>query len=147
NPNDAEAQGPCYGPLGYPEYNSGQAILVPPAISADGWKVAFLTSAAPRPIVNSRVYDMFVTDMHPGLSRKAGTVELTREDSGGDLPISSVGISEDGNVAAFTTVRGRFVLSSPALTEPPVLTPDHSELYAVSLDRMEMERVTRAYDG
>jgi hypothetical protein len=44
-------------------------------------------------------------------------------------------------------VRTSFLLSSPRLVDAPAVTPDVAELYGIDLDRMEIERVTRAYDG
>ena len=86
-------------------------------MSADGRRVAFMTAASPRGIVVGQGSDLFVTDMSGGVSRKAGTVELTREglvgsDSGAG--IEGLDLSADGRWLAITTLRTTFTL--PALT-------------------------------
>ena len=46
-----------------------------PAISGDGYTVAFLTGPVPRPLAFTGVgLDLYVTDMTPGLSRKNATI-------------------------------------------------------------------------
>jgi hypothetical protein len=89
--------------------------------------------------------------MHPGVSRKAGTIELTREGSLSDTlssgEISSVGMSANGKRLVFTSARTSFILPSPRLIDDPPATADVVELYAIDLDRMEIERVTRGFDG
>ena len=80
--------GPCYGPLADTEQGLSGITTTPPALSGDGRRVAFLTQSAPRGQEAVAAVDLFVTDMSPGVSRKAGTVELTREGTTRD-PIAS----------------------------------------------------------
>ena len=65
--------------------------------------------------------------MRPGLSRKASTVELTRDTVGGDPttspPIDSVAMSADGRYLAITTVRTKFALPALQLLGEPRPVP------------------------
>ncbi len=146
--NDENAQGPCYGPLGNPEDSPPGALSgVVPALTADGYKVAFLVNSPARGTPLGNQLDVFVTDMTAGISRKAGTTELTRESSlGATGAIKPVAISADGDRIAFVSNRSDFVLKSPRLVTPPPAT-ENAELYVIYLDRMEIERVTRAWNG
>jgi hypothetical protein len=149
--DDPNALGPCYGPLAYPEGipTAGLPSDKLPALSADGRHVAFLVSPYPRPTNQSgRLFDVFVTDMSDGVSRKAGTVELTQETLQDQVSVLAVSISGDGRRIAFVTSRTVFALPAPRLTTaPPVRSADESDIYVIDLDAMEMERVTYAYDG
>jgi hypothetical protein len=123
---DQRASGPCYGPLAVAEGVNYSPIRVKlPAISANGRRIAFLTKAESRGFLASTPnYDVFVTDMTEGVTRKQGTIELTREvpDTGAVLPI-------------------------PALIGPPASTSGQAEIYVVDLERLEMERAVRGLDG
>ena len=144
------AVGPCYGPLAYPEGipTAGVPVDKLPAVSADGTRVAFLASPYPRPTnLTGNQLDVFVTDMSAGVSRKAGTIELTRESQQDLASVQPVTISGDGRHVVFATQRANFVLSSPRLLTDPVVTSSEVELYMVNLDTMEMRRITRALDG
>ena len=120
-------------------------------MSADGRHVAFLTGPGPRPdpTVAAGQLDVYVTDMSQGVTRKAGTTELTREASGvNDLPVESVSISGDGRRIAFGTARTVFALPTPRLTTPPPVREGQiADLYVLDLGTMEFERVTYAFDG
>ena len=51
---------------------------VAPVLSEDGYTVAFLTGAPLRSnIIKASGLDIFLTSMAPGVTRKAGTRELT----------------------------------------------------------------------
>lgn len=146
-PNDA-AQGACYGPLAEGEQGTTGIISQLPALSDDGYRVAFLTSASPRPRVAGTMMDLFVTDMRPGVTRKAGTTEITRDDPIDRLagaPLNSVALSPDGRWAAITTSRLRF----PKLTlQSNVRTVfDNNELYLVDLETRRIERAATAANG
>lgn len=151
--SDPTATGPCYGPLADTEQGRGDISQRAPGLSADGWTVAYLAAAAGRPAnVNNPGPDLFVTDMRPGVSRKAGTRELTREGDPNDpsqgAPIESVTLAADGVHAAIATLRSRFVL--PALVPlgaPFRTTPDARELYAIDLRAGTIERAVRAAGG
>lgn len=147
--SDPTATGSCYGPLADTEQGRGDISQRAPALSGDGLTVAFLAAAAGRPTnVNNPGLDLFVTDMRPGVSRKAGTRELTREGDPNDLlasaPIESVSMAADGIHLAVTTSRARFVLPTLA----PLGTafrrqPDAREIYLVDLPAGTIERAVR----
>jgi Tol biopolymer transport system component len=146
------ATGPCYGPLTEPEQGRNDLSSRLPALSADGYTVAFLVGAGMRP--NDLVapgLDLFVTSMRPGVTRKAGTRELTREGAASDDAargqIEAVALSADGRRLAFSSSRTRFVLAVPALLGTVRAFADGRDVYVVDLAANTLERVTRAYDG
>ena len=149
---DPNSNGPCFGPLTDQEGNRSDIGAQLPALSGDGFDVAFLSGAGPRPLVQSGPgLDLFLTDMRPGVSRKQGTVELTRDLAGGDTetsaPLSSVAISPDGRYLALTSSRTRFSLPALRLVGPPRAVPGPRELYAVDLQARTIERVARSLSG
>jgi len=144
--------GPCFGPLTDQEGNRADIGSQLPALSADGYTVAFLTGAGPRPLVQSGPgLDLYVTDMHPGFTRKASTVELTRDNVGGDLATSaalgSVAISPDGRYLGLTTSRTKFVLPALQQVGMPRVVPGPQELYVVDLTARTIERATLSTEG
>jgi hypothetical protein len=145
------AAGPCYGPLGDVEQSFGSIASFAPALSADGRRVAFLTPAPPRGLTTGTVPDLFVTDMSAGVSRKAATVELTRETTGRDptdsAALTSVAMSEDGRWVAIVTQRTRFAL--PALSQLGDVRAKVGvdDLYLVDLSARTVERAVHAYTG
>ena len=156
---DPSAQGPCFGPLANPE---GQADIfgLLPAMSADGRRLAFLTRSPPRPDPNTgAALDLFVTDMSDGVSRKDGTIELTREGlrtgPAGESPIEGVAMSADGRHLAMTTVRTNFVLPRLRLVGSVRPQPEARELYTVDLPAgrlprdltAPLERAARSFTG
>ena len=151
---DQISTGPCYGPLTDQEGNRGSIASQLPALSGDGYTVAFLTGSGPRPLpFTGAGLDLFVTDMTPGLSRKQATIELTRDppsnDPAASPPLSSVAMSPDvhGRYVAVTTARTQFTLPALQLLGAPRAVPGISELYIVDLASRTIERVTHAYDG
>ena len=149
---DANSNGPCFGPLTDQEGNRADISSQLPALSGDGYTVAFLSGAGPRPLVQSGPgLDLYVTDMHPGLSRKVATFELTRDAFGGDIATSSalgsVAISADGRYLGLTTSRTKFTL--PALQQMGSVraVPGPQELYIVDLPARTIERATRSISG
>lgn len=146
-PSDT-ASGPCYGPLADIEQGTTGIVSQLPSLSDDGYRVAFLTSASPRPRVAGSTLDLFVTDMRPGVSRKAGTVELTRDDPVDRLAgatLNSVTLSPEGRWAAITTSRLRF----PKLTFTSRVRSvfDVDELYLIDLEARTIERAATAGNG
>lgn len=145
------ATGPCYGPLNDDEAALGSISTTLPALSADGRRVAFVTAASPRPLRSGNLADLFVTDMSPGVSRKAGTLELTREVPGGGTapsgPIQQVALSADGRRLAFTSFRTQFALPALKLAGAPRAAPTARELYLADLGDGTLERVVRAASG
>jgi hypothetical protein len=149
---DQTSTGPCYGPLTDQESNRAGIVSQLPALSGDGFTVAFLTGAGPRPLAfTGPGLDLYLTDMRPGLSRKASTVELTRDTVGGDPttspPIDSVAISRGGRYLAITTVRTKFALPALQLLGEPRPVPEARELYLIDLRARTLERVTHSYNG
>lgn len=149
---DQTSTGSCYGPLAEQESLRSSISSQLPGLSADGRKVAFLTGTGPRPNASTGpALDLYVTDMSPGVTRKAGTVELTRDGRIGETasgsPIGSLAMSSDGNFVALTTARTDFTL--PALRSQGTgrLVPGARELYVVDLTARTIERASRALDG
>ena len=147
---DQFSTGPCYGPLTDQEANRTSISGQLPALSGDGNKVAFLTGAGPRPLgATGPGLDLFVTRMDAGLSRKAATVELTRDTVGTDAatasPLGSIAMSTDGRYLALTTVRTNFVLPALSLLGEPRPVPGPRELYVADLAAGTVERATRSY--
>jgi Tol biopolymer transport system component len=147
------ATGPCYGPLTEPESRQSSISRAAPALSADGYTVAFLASTGlrPRDLSKPNRLDVFETSMLPGVSRKAGTSQLTlaANGSGGRSlgTIESVAISPDGSTVAFTSSRDLFVLSEPAPIGTFSPQPTESELYVIHLRADTLERALLAYGG
>lgn len=144
--------GPCYGPLTEAESGGASIASSAPALSADGYTVAFLASPALRPdIAKPGNLDVFLTSMRPGVTRKAGTSELTlsANGSGGRSlgSVESVALSPDGSTIAFNTFRDLFVLGEPAPTGSFRPQPTVSELYAVHLGTHTLERTVLGYGG
>lgn len=149
---DRTSTGPCYGPLTDQEGNRSGITSQIPALSGDGYTVAFLTGAGPRPIAFTGTgLDLFVTSMRPGRTRKQATGELTRDTVGGDqatgAPLGSVAISPDGRYLALTTVRTTFALAALDQRDDPRPVPGPRELYVIDLADDTIERVTRSYRG
>jgi len=152
NPADPTTTGPCYGPLSEQEASLGSINSADPALSEDGYTVAFLAGAALRPnITKSTGLDVFLTSMLPGVTRKAGTRELTLGVSSGaqgSTPsIESLALSPDGSTIAFTSTRDSFVLPEPQPIGSfrPLATA--SDLYVINLRADTLERAVVNYEG
>jgi Tol biopolymer transport system component len=146
------AEGPCYGPLTYPEASLTGLSGVTPSLSADGDMVAFLAGSSLRPnILKADALDLFLTDMAPGVTRKAGTRELTLAVNGaqgdGNASISSMEMSEDGAHIAFVTQRNAFVLPEPAPLGSFSQNAQQSELYVIDLSTDTLERAVTGLEG
>ena len=144
-------EGPCYGPLSEPESELASIALTAPGLSEDGYTVAFLAGAALRPnITKSSGLDLFLTNMAPGITRKAGTRELTlavRSGNVGSTPsIESLALSPDGTTIAFTSLRDYFVLPEPRLVGSFSPFPKTSELYVIHLAENALERAVVSYE-
>ncbi len=149
---DATSTGPCYGPLTEQESLRADISAQVPALSADGYTVAFLTGSGPRPVsFTGPGLDLWVSSMLPGLTRKQAGTELTRDTASPDpavsSPISSVAISADGRYLALTSSRTQFTL--PALnfisTPRPVVGP--AELYLIDRAAGTIERALHSASG
>lgn len=150
-PFDEFSLGPCYGPLGRSELGISANFNLLPALSANGRVVAFLSNSGPRPNVSTGIgLDLFLTDMSAGATRKASTVELTREGAPGtaeSAPIESIGMAADGRTLAVVTARTKFTL--PRLTQvgAPRATPEAQDVYVVDVAARTVERATRSYSA
>lgn len=149
-PFNEVSTGPCYGPLAQPELGISANFNLLPALSADGRTLAFLTSSAARPRVGTGIgLDLYVTQIGPGLTRKAATTELTREGGSAtaeSAPIESIGISGDGRYVAVVTARTKFTLPALGQIGEPRAIADAQEVYVADLDARTIERATRSYD-
>ena len=85
------ATGPCYGPLTDQEANRSGIGDQPPALSGDGYTVAFLTGSGPRPLAFTGVGLDLYRDRHDARASAArtSTVELTRDPADFDPSTSS----------------------------------------------------------
>ena len=133
-----------------------------PRLSEDGYKVAFIATA---PLVSQgsdfgngspgehKGDDLYVANMHEGLTRQQALRQLTELASGNEsvvgqtAPIVEFGISSGGDQVAFATKRIVFPLSSPAYVTAPLTVPGMLELYDVDLEDETLTRVTHSYEG
>jgi Tol biopolymer transport system component len=152
NSSDPTATGPCYGPLSEPEASLAPINGADPALSEDGYTVAFLAGAALRPnITKESGLDVFLTSMRPGVTRKGGTRELTLAVSSGaqgSTPsIESLALSPDGSTIAFTSLRDSFVLSEPQPIGAFRPLPTVGDLYVINLAANTLERAVVGDEG
>jgi hypothetical protein len=152
DPAERSATGSCYGPLNEPESGLASIASAAPGLSADGYEVAFLAGAALRgPSTKSTGLDVFLTSMLPGVTRKAGTRELTLDVSSGNLgstpSIESLAFSPDGSTIAFTSARDDFVLPEPTPIGAFSPFPRASYLYVIHLSENTLERAVVGYEG
>ncbi len=150
--NDPQAVGPCYGPLADVDSGFNDIGARAPALSADGWTVAFLSGAAQRPAGDADAYlDAYVTSMRPGVSRKAGTRALTRGTTAANPrangDVESVALSGDGSRVLLVTGRREFLSPAPPPAEEPRTSTGGSELYLVDLASDRIRRLLRTPDG
>jgi Tol biopolymer transport system component len=149
---DPTATGPCYGPLTYPESSLAGISSQAPGLSANGDTVAFLAGSALRPnFLKPDALDVFLTSMAPGVTRKAGTRELTLAVNGaegdGNASITSLALSADGSHIAFVSQRNAFVLSEPAPTGSFSATDEQNELYVIDLATNTLEHAVTGLGG
>lgn len=152
NPSERTATGPCYGPLNEPESGLASIGRAAPGLSADGYTVAFLAGAALRTHnTKSAGLDVFLTSMQPGVTRKAGTRELTLDVASGNVgstpSIESLALSSDGSTIAFTSAREDFVLPEPSPVGSFSAFPKASDLYVIHLREDTLERAVLDYEG
>ena len=148
---DPTVTGPCYGPLTFPEATGGINAQAP-GLSSDGYTVAFLAGSALRPNdLKPDSLDVFLTSMAPGVTRKAGTHELTLAVNGaqgdGNASITSLAMSSDGTHIAFVSQRNSFVLSEPVSTGSFSTTAEQSELDVIDLATNTLERGVVGLEG
>jgi Tol biopolymer transport system component len=149
---DPTASGPCYGPLSSPESSGAGISSQAPGLSGDGYTVAFLAGSELRPAdTKPDALDVFLTSMRPGVTRKAGTRELTLAVNGaqgdGNASITSLALSSDGSRIAFVSQRNAFILSEPAAIGSFSTTGEHSELDVIDLSNDTLERAVVGLEG
>ncbi|HXB15581.1 MAG TPA: hypothetical protein VNV44_07525 [Solirubrobacteraceae bacterium] len=128
-----------------------------PKLSGDGYTVAFLARA---PLFGGTGLegphsDLFLADMHPGLTRAQALRPLTQFGSSlaTDAAITDVAVSPNASQqnhvgqVAFTTVRTVFTLGSPSYVSSRAAAPGLGELYDVDLGNDTLTRVTQGYEG
>jgi hypothetical protein len=149
--SDQITQAPCYGPLASWEQERGTISSFAPALSEDGYDVAFITASGTRPGPTlTGGYDLFLTGMRPGQTRKSSTVELTR-DAAGD-PAASAGIdgvamTGDTRYLVVTTPRIRFLAPAAQLVGTTRQTVTARDVYLLDRQARTIERILTAPDG
>jgi len=168
-PTTVSASDPCQGPfVTAPDegvWNSGEGDKdYIPQLSSDGYTVALLATAPLVALGNdfgfgpeSRPDDVYVVDMHPGLTRVQALRPLSEFASGQqpteaqevapNAPIIDVAISPDGTQIAFTTKRTEFPLGVPTFISAPAAVPGLAELFVANLSDETLTRVTQSYEG
>jgi Tol biopolymer transport system component len=158
---------PCQGPFDTTESlggSSGVWSLSPnagdylPRLSGDGRTVVFLANA---PQLGRGEFgrsselsdDLYVVDMHDGLSRVRALRRLTQI-AGGSVsepqriaPVADLGVSPDGSEVAFTTERTIFPLGSPTYVSAPAPVATAQELFDIDLSNDTLTRVSQGYEG
>ncbi len=157
--NPAQQSDPCQGPFAAenegvfrPSQSGPNAV---PQLSADGSSVAFLATGLLERLGQNfghvgETTDLYLADMHSGLSRTRALRALTQATSGswsGAAPVIDFAISADGNHVAFTTQRVQFPLGSPTYVTQPMALPAMAELFDVNLLTDSLTRVTQGYRG
>jgi Tol biopolymer transport system component len=129
-----------------------------PRLSADGYSVAFLSNAPLASI--GQIFsgeepksDLYLVDMHEGLTRVQALRRLTalasadQNDLSENGPIEDLGISPNGQEVVFTTKRTQFPLGSPAYVSAPASIAGMLELFEVDLENDTLTRVTQGFEG
>lgn len=163
-PSTPSLSDPCQGPFAAAQRGRTEGIWsgalgdVIPRLSADGYSVVFLSQAPLAALgenfggseVNS---DLYLADMHPGLTRVQALRQLTelasadQRDLSENGPIEDLGISADAQHVAFTTKRTVFPLGSPAYVSAPSAIAGMLELFSVDLSDDTLTRVTEGFEG
>ncbi len=165
-PQEPAAADPCQGPFAFAEGSpsgimagEGTGLFVP-RLSADGYTVAFVSRA---PLValgtdfgrgkSGQPTDLYIADMHPGLTRSQALTPITELAGGGaagladTASIADFDISSDGTQIAFTTKRTQFPLGFPAYVSAPAAEAGMNEVFDADLSDGTLTRVTQSYDG
>jgi hypothetical protein len=146
---DEQATGPCYGPFAQIENSNNEneeSAVGDLAISDDGLRVAFTSSARRRPYaVEAARTVVYLADMTPGVSRKAGVraaISLPRDGAG----IAQQLLAGDGRTLALISRATSFPGTQP-LGSFPTGTVEANNIYVLDLTANTLERATRAYTG
>ena len=165
-PNSPSPADPCQGPFaklastsvvtGIWAHGTNVGDFIP-RLSADGYEVAFISQA---PLVSGgygisrggegQESDLYVADMHPGLTRDQALTPLTEIgslDLANSAPVDDFDISAGGQQVAFTTARTEFPLARPAFVSEPASEPGLPELFDADLADGTLTRVTHGYLG
>jgi len=160
-PSSESLTDPCQGPFqGGLVYESSPGVSTDPVpqLSADGYTVAFLANDA---LVSQgadygtthSATDLYVADMHAGLTRVQALRQLTEIASGdpedylADASILDVAVSPNGEQVAFTTMRTDFPLGSLTYVSVPSAVAGLAEVFNVDLTNNTLTRVTHGYNG
>jgi hypothetical protein len=168
-PSHPSSTDPCQGPFEVEEEKPSSGIWASgggdegdflPRLSKDGYTVAFLSEA---PLVSlgenfgtsktGQESDLYVADMHAGLTRDQALTQLTELAGGGEASLADVApiydfeISPNASQVAFSTRRTQFPLGSPALVSPLAGEPGMNELFDVDLTNHTLTRVSHGYQG
>lgn len=149
---DATSTGPCYGPLAEQEGLRSSIASQVPAISRDGYKLAYLTAGGPRPNANTApVLDVWTTDMSPGVSRKDGTQQITQATSRSEEltsgSITGLAMTPDATHLAIVTARTTFAGGLLTPLNDFRAVPTTRELYAIDLEKMTIDRAAKSYSN
>ena len=149
---DQTSTGPCYGPLTDQESLRTNIANQLPALSSDGYTVAFLTGAGPRPNISTGAgLDLYLTSMRPGLSRKQATTDLTSDGISHDpaqaAAIEGVSFASGGRYLAISTIRTTFTLPVLQLVGAPRAVANVRDLYVIDLQEHTLERATHSSEG
>jgi WD40-like Beta Propeller Repeat len=163
----ASLSDPCQGPLATLTTPSTPGVVtglegdddVIPALSADGYTVAFVSNAPPVALSGEfglgggQHTDLYTVSMRPGLTRRQALRPLT-ELASGDLtdlattaPIVDLAVSADGSQVAFTTKRTQFPLGVPAYVTAPGVSAGMLELFDADLGDETVTRVSAGFEG
>ncbi len=122
-----------------------------PSLSADGWTVA--TTGAPITSL-THVTDLFVVDMHPGLTPAEAITRLTLGMEVALSPefnsvntIEEPTLSADGERVAFATGRREWRLTKPTLLNSPPPLLGSRELWLIDREGETLQRITQTVDG
>jgi hypothetical protein len=163
-PGSASLSDPCQGPFavtaesGVWAGSRGNADTVP-QLSGDGYTVVFFAGAQLVALGSNfgrsgeELADLYIANMHPGLTRRAALRPLTELATGheteraGDAPVVDASISVDGGQVAFVTQRTLFPLGSPSYVTQPAAAAGIGELFDVDLANDTLTRVSTGYAG
>jgi hypothetical protein len=159
----AQLSSPCHGPFAVEPVDGVWAGTIGdpvPQLSSDGYTVAFLATAQLVSLgvdfgrsAEGEADDLYVANMHEGLSREEALRPLTALASGKEAQIApdgailDVGISAHATQVAFTTQRTEFPLDGFTYVSDPAAVPGMAELFDIDLDDDTLTRVTHGYEG
>ncbi|HWH94042.1 MAG TPA: hypothetical protein VNT03_09285 [Baekduia sp.] len=151
-PYDAgsQASGPCDGPFVDGEAGTDSPSLRPLSISGDGRRLLFLTQARRRPYdpTLDRPGSLYLADMSPGVSRKAGVqriLSIPGSGSGG-ATVSEAILSRDGRRVAFAS-NARIFDGGRQLGDFPADGQQITNLYVLDPDAGTIQRASIGFDG